>query len=320
MDTMKRGDLVTIFVPDNHHFFLAKAAVERGLHVLLAKPAVKTLQEHQELVALAEKNGCLVAVEVHKRWDPMYSDARERCRGLGDFSYFQSYMSQPKKQLDTFRGWDWVHHASDVSYYLNAHHVDWLTWALHGISRPVSVTATASTGIAASMGIPTEDTITLLVQWENVNSKRLGHAIFTSSWVAPKSDVHSQQRFHYMGTTGEVAIDQAHRGYACSTDGPGYASCNPLFMRYTPTAAGGFGGQHSYGYLSIATFVDAVHKIRAGGATPNDFCQTLATLNTTVTSTAILDAGRQSLDMGGKQIEILYGADPFLVTGLRLKQ
>ena len=34
----------------------------------------------------------------------MYSDARDRIRdGFGDFSYFYSFMSQPKFQLDTFR-------------------------------------------------------------------------------------------------------------------------------------------------------------------------------------------------------------------------
>ena len=37
--------------------------------------------------------------------------------------------------------------------------------------------------------------------------------MYTSSWAAPKADVHSQQRFFYMGTTGEVTVDQAHRGY-----------------------------------------------------------------------------------------------------------
>lgn len=45
-----------------------------------------------------------VFILVHKRFDPMYSDARDRIREiLGDFSYFYSFMSQPKFQLDTFR-------------------------------------------------------------------------------------------------------------------------------------------------------------------------------------------------------------------------
>lgn len=62
-----------------------------------------------------------------------------------------------------------------------------------------------------------------------------GIAVYTSSWVAPKADVHSQQRFFYMGHKGEIKVDQAHRGYTVSKDGDGFKSVNPLFMKYTPT-------------------------------------------------------------------------------------
>ena len=41
---MSPGDAVIIFVPDDLHAQVATAAARRGLHVLLAKPAVKTLQ------------------------------------------------------------------------------------------------------------------------------------------------------------------------------------------------------------------------------------------------------------------------------------
>ena len=33
----------------------------------------------------------------------------------------------------------------------------------------------------------------------------MGHAVYTSSWISPKADVHSQQRFFYMGQKGEVS-------------------------------------------------------------------------------------------------------------------
>jgi hypothetical protein len=46
------------------------------------------------------------------------------------------------------------------------------------------------------------------VHWENLASGTQGVAVFTSSWIAPKSDVHSQQRFFYMGHKGEVNVDQ----------------------------------------------------------------------------------------------------------------
>ena len=127
------------------------------------------------------------------------------------------------------------------------------------MARPLSVTALGSYRRGArSHGIDAEDTITLGVQWENIVSGSLASAFYTASWIAPKSDVHSQQRFYYLGQKGEVQIDQAHRGYSLATDTAGFSSPNPLFMKYTPDAQGYFSGQCGYGYRSIEAFVDAV--------------------------------------------------------------
>ena len=78
----------------------------------------------------------------------MATDARERIRQYGEFNYFTSYMSQPKFQLDTFRSWAGI--SSDISYYLNSHHVEYVftgisadasqsihCWAMEGNARPV---------------------------------------------------------------------------------------------------------------------------------------------------------------------------------------
>jgi len=299
MSQLRAGDLVFIFTPDDLHYTIAKEAIERGLHVLITKPAVKTLKEHRDLAALASKHNVLCCVEVHKRWDPMYADARARIRTqLGEFSYFSSYMSQPKKQLVTFRSW--AGKASDISYYLNSHHVDFHCWALQNIARPELVFASAATGYASTqLGTPTEDTITLLVQWNNIESQTKGTAVYTASWIAPVSDVHSQQRFHYMGQKGEVIIDQAHRGYTLATDKDGFASVNPLYMRYTPDDQKGFfAGQHGYGYRSLEMFVRACLQLRALQVTTiTEFDDSLATIGTTQATTAILEAGRQSLDL-----------------------
>ena len=209
MAALAPGDGVIIFTPDSTHFGLAMAAIERGLHVLVAKPVVKVLSEHRALEAAAAAAGVVCAVEYHKRWDPIYSDARERARGLGDFSFFASMMTQRRSQLDTFAAW--AGKSSDISYYLNSHHIDVLCWMLEGRARPESVTAAASTGVAeAQLGRPCEDTITLLCTWRNA-SGTAGHAVFTSSWVAPTADCHTQQNFHFMGARGEIRADQAHR-------------------------------------------------------------------------------------------------------------
>ena len=316
LDTMSAGDFVTIFTPDDTHCQIALDAIDRGLHVLVTKPPVKTLEEHRSLVEASRRKNVLVAVEVHKRWDPIYTDARDRIGKLGDFSFFNSYMSQPKKQLETFKRW--AGKSSDISYYLNSHHIDFHSWAVQGMARPVKVVAMASTGVArnAPHNIDTEDTITLTVQWENINRKgdscdrpNLGTAIYTSSWIAPTSDVHSQQRFFYMGHDGEIIIDQAHRGYSVATDASGYGSANPLFMKYTPDADGYFVGQTGYGYRSIDAFTDAVRSIQSGDSEPPDYEGKLATIGTTQIMTAILEAGRRSLDNGGKAYNIKYDED-----------
>ncbi|CAI5948541.1 unnamed protein product [Closterium sp. NIES-64] len=239
MARMHPGDMVTIFTPDNTHYPIALAAIQHGLHVLVAKPAVKTLQHHHHLVQAAEEKGVLVAVEFHKRFDPIYTDARDRIRGLGPFAFFASTMTQPKKQLHTFAGW--AGRSSDISFYLNSHHIDFHAWAVQGQSRPVVVVASAARGKAtqvlheargdaAAGAVDVEDAITLMVQWENKGGS-CGTAVYTASWIAPPSDCHTQQYFHYMGHQGEVRVDQAHRGFTMSTDAAGFATLNPLYMK-----------------------------------------------------------------------------------------
>lgn len=61
--SMKPGDVAIIFTPDDTHYDLSAACIAAGLHVLVAKPIVKTLQEHKGLVELANKQNVLVSRE-----------------------------------------------------------------------------------------------------------------------------------------------------------------------------------------------------------------------------------------------------------------
>ena len=191
----ERGSCVTIFTPDSTHFDIAMYAIERGHHVLITKPAVKLLAHHVELLKTSRKYGVFVYIEHHKRFDPAYADARHRGKtSLGDFNYFYSYMSQPKSQLETFKAW--AGRESDISYYLNSHHVDICVSMVDGWV-PRVVRASASKGIAEGLGCieGTEDTITLMVDWQREGKKATG--IYTASWTAPQfAGVHSNQSFH----------------------------------------------------------------------------------------------------------------------------
>lgn len=197
IDALEPGSAITIFTPDPSHFPIAMYAIQRKIHVLITKPATQLLSDHLALVEEARKHGVFVFVEHHKRFDPAYADARHKALNLGDFNYFYSYMSQPKSQLETFKAW--AGKDSDISYYLNSHHID-ICESMVPEYTPVRVTASASTGAAVGLGCApeTEDTITLLVDWRKKNdSSKIATAVYTASWTAPhNAGVHSNQYFH----------------------------------------------------------------------------------------------------------------------------
>ncbi|KAL7805584.1 putative D-galacturonic acid reductase [Trichoderma aethiopicum] len=309
IDQLQPGDAITIFTPDPTHFPIALYAIERGLHVLITKPAVKLLAHHQELARKAKEKGVHVFVEHHKRFDPAYSDARFKAKSLGDFNYFYSYMSQPKSQLETFKSW--AGKESDISYYLNSHHVDVCDSMVRQRGYlPTRVSASSSKGVATGLGCAdgTEDTISLLVTWELAGQPaKRAIAVYTSSWTAPqRAGVHTNQYFHYLAADGEIRVDQAHRGYDVADDRAGQIQWfNPFYMRYAPDEDGNFNGQTGYGYISIEKFVDGCRAVNEGRATPADLdAKGLPTLENTIATTAILEAGRRSIDEG-REIRIV---------------
>jgi hypothetical protein len=57
---MSKGDVAIVFTPDDTHLTIVSACIQAGLHVLVAKPVVKTLGEHLQLLTAAEQAGVLV--------------------------------------------------------------------------------------------------------------------------------------------------------------------------------------------------------------------------------------------------------------------
>ena len=57
---LERVEAATIVVPTPFHFAVARAALERGIHLLIEKPIAVTLDEADELLAIARRSGALV--------------------------------------------------------------------------------------------------------------------------------------------------------------------------------------------------------------------------------------------------------------------
>ena len=68
--------------------------MERGLHVMVTKPVVKTLAEHTALLEAAKAKNVMVMVEVHKRFDPIYARPLPPQAMLAQYKRVLEYLSR----------------------------------------------------------------------------------------------------------------------------------------------------------------------------------------------------------------------------------
>ncbi len=71
-------DLVSIVVPPDRHFELARDFLMAGVHVLVEKPVTETVAQAEELIALASAHACLFQVGHLERFNPAVIALRER--------------------------------------------------------------------------------------------------------------------------------------------------------------------------------------------------------------------------------------------------
>lgn len=69
-DLIGKVDAVSIVVPTQKHYEVAKTFLENGIHVLLEKPITSTLEQGQELVDLAEQNKLKFQIGHLERFNP----------------------------------------------------------------------------------------------------------------------------------------------------------------------------------------------------------------------------------------------------------
>ncbi|WP_374032582.1 Gfo/Idh/MocA family protein [Bdellovibrio bacteriovorus] len=69
-DLIGHVDLVTIAASTLSHFELAKLFVENGVHVNVEKPITATVQQAEELLALAEKKECESGRRAYRKIQP----------------------------------------------------------------------------------------------------------------------------------------------------------------------------------------------------------------------------------------------------------
>jgi predicted dehydrogenase len=98
VQVLAQVDAVSIAVPTPLHFEIGRAALERGVHVLMEKPIATTVAEARELVDLAKRKGCVLQVGHLERFNPAIVAAANR---LQTPRFVESHRLAPFKQRGT---------------------------------------------------------------------------------------------------------------------------------------------------------------------------------------------------------------------------
>lgn len=91
-------DLVVVATPNETHYALAKQALEAGKHVVVDKPFAETSTQAEELIALAKKQGKVLAPFHNRRWDGDFLTVKKVLAGgqLGRLVTFESHFDRFK--------------------------------------------------------------------------------------------------------------------------------------------------------------------------------------------------------------------------------
>lgn len=291
-------DAAIICVPDHLHHPAITALMTAGIHVLTVKPFTPTLDEAQDLVALARRTGLYGAVEFHKRYDEGNLYARQAIAdgqiGQPLYAVIQ-YSQRIVIPTEVFRGWA---ARSNIFQYLAVHYVDQM-WFLTGY-RPHRASAVGIRHVLASRGIETWDSVHATVEWQTPAGGTF-ISQFNVNWIDPNTTTAmSDQKYFIVGSAGRLELDQKHRGIELIRQDQMPVSVNPYFSEFFPRLDDDTQRFSGYGYQSIRSFIMDIAAIRAGRVRPVDLERVRPSFSDALPSTSVIDAVTRSLNEQGK--------------------
>jgi predicted dehydrogenase len=292
-----------VSVPDHLHFDITKCVIENKLHVLVVKPLVPTTAEALELIRLKDAYQIHGAVEYHKRFDEANLKLLEVIQNgdLGNLLHFRINYSQRKIIPSSFFK-KWIHH-TDIFQYLGVHYVDLIHFLTS--ARPLRVMSYGSKKWLISKDIDTFDCIQTQIEWQMPETRETFLSSHFTSWVDPDTtSAMSDQRIEVIGTKGRYRSDQKNRGVSFVCDAMSTEEINPYFTQIYSYIDGDSKSVHGYGPRSILQFIQDVEDLSHNKRNLNDLNGHRSMFETSLVSTAVIEASKESLNSKNIWIDI----------------
>jgi len=171
-----------VATPDDRHFEASKAILQAGVHLLVEKPSVLSLEELDELVALAEERGVLARVVYHKLLDPDHKKLRTLVYDNVLQHVNNGYCSllEPR-QISGAQFSEWIT-GRNPGTYVAVHYIKLIDFTFGG--RLKTITCTGQRGIVGAADGNTWDSVQLRLIYEYASGREAAFDIHTS-WVTP---------------------------------------------------------------------------------------------------------------------------------------
>ncbi|MBL9143693.1 MAG: Gfo/Idh/MocA family oxidoreductase [Verrucomicrobiaceae bacterium] len=281
-------DVLAVATPDHLHTQPILAALAKGVHVLTEKPMCLTIHEADEIIAAAHAQNRVVAVDMHKRYDPDHLRIRDDIQNrIGAPLYGTAYLEEPLEvSTSTFK---WVE-SSDPFSYVGPHWTD-LIWSYYR-SKPVSLTAVGQKKRLVRDGINAFDAVQVRVDFDNGMSIN-----FHNNWITPADfEGPVNQGHEIVGADGKVESDQQYRGFRWWNAGGGSRTSNNHFTREV-TRPDGTKGYIGYGVDSLTVGLVAICQIKFQNAKLPDVMHLYPTAEDARITCAIVDAAARVRDL-----------------------
>lgn len=171
-----------VATPDNRHFDASKAILEAGVHLLVEKPSVLSLQQLDELTRIAERNQVLARVVYHKLLDPDHKKLRTLVADNVLQHVNNGYCSllEPR-QISGSQFSEWIT-GRNPGTYVAVHYIKLIDFTFGGTLK--TVTCTGQRGLVGPKDGNTWDSCQLRLIYEYSDGREAAFDIHTS-WVTP---------------------------------------------------------------------------------------------------------------------------------------
>lgn len=292
-------DVLAVATPDPLHTPPILAALEAGAHVITEKPMCLDVAEADRILELARARNRIVAVDMHKRYDPDHRRIREAiAQQIGEPLYGVAYLEEPLSvSTSTFK---WVEQSDPFSY-VGSHWVD-LIYDYYR-SKPVALTAVGQKKRLVREGINAYDAVQVRVDLANGMSVH-----FFNNWITPPDfEGPVNQGHEIVGTDGKVESDQQYRGLRWWARGQGSRTANTHFTREVarPEGPPAYVG---YGVDSLIAGLAAICEVKFFGASRDAVAGWYPTAEEARIVVAVLHAARVVRDRNYQYLQQGRGA------------